>query len=291
MKHIPFSLTACLVFMSLLGCSNNSITNINKDDFVNVSSKENKSSFQVSKVMSDLLKVKKSPEIIINDILIEDKSIMGELGTPKLSIKPKYSGNNIQIKIKGSFSYLKNIKMEDLAFTYEHPIINQSFAYNDNTPKFRVLIDDSILLNVQFISSSEIIANFDTRSIPDFYLKGLHKISVINNGIYTDTLISFNQAEEHADLKPKIDSAEIIKVSDKPAFIKLKGSNFMLYPKFSYCLIDNTFSFGYQTNIISGEDMDSWETLIHIPNIKEFMKKTNHTISYQTPFGISNINI
>lgn len=250
------------------------------------------STFQVNKAMIELLKIKKSPELIINDVISEDKSVYAEDKDPQYSIVPSYSGREVILKINGVFKPLKKINYDEAVFTYETPIINQTFSYDDNTPKFRILIDDAHLLYPQSISENEIIVKFNTRSIPDFYLKGLHKLSVINNKFATDTLIKVGQPKEHIDLKPVITSAEIIRNTDnKPAFIKLTGKNFMLYPKFSYCTIDGTFGFGYQTNILSQDESDTWETLIHIPNPNDFEKLEEHIIYYQTPFGDAFISI
>ncbi|MEK7434428.1 MAG: hypothetical protein AABZ74_14955, partial [Cyanobacteriota bacterium] len=67
-----------------------------------------------------------------------------------------------------------------------------------------------------------------------------------------------------------------------PVNLKLTGSNFMMYYRFSYSTIDNFFIFGHQTNILSN---GTFETIVHIPNPEKFDMSKKHTINYSTPFG------
>lgn len=69
-----------------------------------------------------------------------------------------------------------------------------------------------------------------------------------------------------------------------PLHLRLKGQNFMIYPKFSYATIDGEFGFGYQTEVnVDGTS----ETVVHIPNPETFDQKTQHLVIMATPFGVA----
>ncbi|MEK7433792.1 MAG: hypothetical protein AABZ74_11715, partial [Cyanobacteriota bacterium] len=159
---------------------------------------------------------------------------------------------------------------------------------------------------------------------PDFYLKGLHKISILDeDDKRTDAKIRIGDPEiPKVSLSPSIEEVKIIKVKDifydkdskEWAFnvaheddgkdkledflktwknlpntginLKIKGKNFMMFYKFAYSKIDGKFGFCHSTAISKDANGNVvWEAIIHIPDIKDFNTKTKHTISYSTPFG------
>src|SRR5690606_3444356 len=110
-----------------------------------------------------------------------------------------------------------------------------------------------------------------------------HKLTIFANGIFTEVLIKTGEPESNAELRPVIESVEVLNdKKGKPINLKLTGKNFMLFYKFSYSLIDGEFGFGHQTSVL---DDGSFETIVHIPDPKAFAEKTEHSIMYATPFG------
>lgn len=260
----------------------NSLNKLESSNFIEVYP------FQISgKEKKDWYKIKKTPEIIINDVLLTDlnKSILSEGKQPESSISSDYNGKDVFITIKGIFKSKNGFNLDNSLFTLEPPLIAQSFVGND--PKLRILLDDAIMLTPVSISETEIKAKINTKNIPDLYLIGSHKLSIYLGNYFTDTLISITEPEEkQIDLKPKISSIEILKdKKNNPINIKIQGKNFMLFPKFSYSTIDSEFGFGYQSEIESGENGDNWITIIHIPNPTLFKNKNSHLLIYSTPFG------
>jgi len=173
-----------------------------------------------------------------------------------------------------------------MLFINEDNLLNKTFIEND--PKTRVLINDSILLEPILVSEKEIFLRINTQGIPDFYLKGIHKITLNVGNYYTDTLILIGEPEPVNNLRPKIEKIEIIyNKKDKPINLKIIGENYMLYPKFSYAKIDGIFGFGHETSIFKDNEVLKWETIIHIPDPDSFKKNSKHTINYLTPFGMA----
>jgi len=91
---------------------------------------------------------------------------------------------------------------------------------------------------------------------------------------------------EYSRLQPQIESVEVLREDDddRPQHIRLKGKGFMVFPKFSYALIDGEFGFGYQTEVMAD---GSAETVVHLPNPKSFDINAPHTVIYATPFGVT----
>jgi hypothetical protein len=232
--------------------------------------------------------LRKYKDIQIDNITLSDtgKRVMDE-GTPAVSaIIPDYAGKTINLTITGKFNTVPKIKLEHMLFTNEPGLIHQSVVGNE--PQIMVILDDSILFTPVIASDKEIKVKIDTRGIPEFYLKGLHKLTVIDNKNFSDTLVKVGDPAPVTSLSPSIYSVEVLKDDEgKPVNLKLTGRNFMLYYRFSYSQIDGVFGFGHMTNVVEENGVLGWETIVHIPNIPDFEGKTEHTISYATPFGFA----
>lgn len=152
-------------------------------------------------------------------------------------------------------------------------------------PKARVLLDDSVLLEVVSVSATEIKVILQSEKLPDLYLKGLHRLSVEHGDWYTDTLIQVGDpVAPESDLTPTIDSIEIKRnPSGLPMQIRVLGNNFMVYPKFSHSTIDGLFGFGFQTEVFAD---GRFEMLVHISNPETFDQRSEHTLIMATPFGV-----
>lgn len=75
-----------------------------------------------------------------------------------------------------------------------------------------------------------------------------------------------------------------ISAKGKPLHIRCSGQNFMIFPKFSYSLIDGQFGFGFKTEVaVDG----SFQTIIHIPNSNTFDQKSRHLVILATPYGVA----
>lgn len=221
------------------------------------------------------------PALKIDDVLLDNKSI---LKTGISEINADFSKDkNIDLTIKGKFKTWKPIRLKDMTFSYESGLYQQSIV--GNRPKVKVLLDDSIIFSPISVNENEIKVRINSKDIPEFYLKGFHKLTVEARKYFTDTLIKVGEPEPINSLFPKITKVEILKDKNKkPANLKLTGSNFMMYYRFSYSTIDGTFSFGHQTNILSD---GTFETIVHIPNPEKFDINKKHTINYATPFGVT----
>lgn len=226
---------------------------------------------------------KKTPELLINDVKLtaNNASIMGPTATT--AIEPDYAGKVIELTLTGTFKEAKkDLLLKNFLFTLEPPLVQQTFVGKE--PKDRVLLDESILLEPVLVSGAEIKVKLNTQSVPDLYLKGLHKISVEHGNWYTDVLIRVGEPAPVENLQPQIDSVEILR-DDKglAQHLKLTGQNFMIYPKFSYALIDGEFGFGYQTEVTAD---GQFETIVHVPNPSTFDQKAEHVVIMATPFGV-----
>lgn len=225
-------------------------------------------------------------KIKINDVLLNNQSIVGDKA--KTSIEPDFSGKTIELSIKGVFN-AEEMSMKNALFEYEKGLFNQSIV--DKKPKTRILIDESIILTILSISKSEIKAKVNLKWIPDFYLKGLHSLRVIADDKSDKVFIKIGIPVPISTLSPKIASVEVLKNNNdkdddkngKEKLLKITGSNFMMYSRFSYSTIDGIFSSGDITNIL---DDGSFETVIHIPNSKKLDLTKKHTLMYATPFGV-----
>jgi hypothetical protein len=228
----------------------------------------------------------RAPELLISDILLSEtnQSVMGPNALGALI--PDYAGAEISLTIKGSFEKHneKAFNLKDFLFQLEPPLVQQSFIGTE--PQARVLLDDSILLQVESVTATEIKARLSTQLLPDLYLKGNHRLSIELNRWYTDALLNVGEPApvEVSALQPQIERVEVLREQGKPLHIKLEGRGFMVFPKFSYATIDGEFGFGYQTEVASD---GSAETVLHIPDPQSFDLNPTHTVIYATPFGVA----
>ncbi len=226
------------------------------------------------------------PELLISDVTLDDENNQSIVGTAATAaIVPDYAGKAIGLTLTGSFKDAEGdaLTMSEFLFTLAPPLVQQTFIGTE--PEARVLLDDSILLEVVSVSATEIKAVLQSEKLPDLYLKGLHRLSVEQGDWYTDTLIQVGEpVAPESSLAPSILSAEVIRENDGSArFVKLTGANFMLYPKFSYATIDGLFGFGFQTEVLAD---GTSETLVHIPDPGAFDQQNEHQIIYATPYGV-----
>ncbi|MFN8673708.1 MAG: hypothetical protein U0457_16730 [Candidatus Sericytochromatia bacterium] len=221
------------------------------------------------------------PTLKINDVLFEGKSVLKN-GTGE--IKADFGKDkDVELTLKGVFKTWKPIRLKDMTFRYENGLYQQSIV--GNRPMVRVLLDDSIIFTPISVSENEIKVKLNTKYILEGYLKGNHKLTLEARKYFTDTLIKVGDPEPVSNLMPKITKVEVLKdKKNKPVNLRLTGSNFMMYYRFSYSTIDGVFGFGHQTNILTD---GTFETIVHIPKPELFDLSKKHTISYATPFGVT----
>lgn len=232
--------------------------------------------------------INQSPELFISDVMMGDPglSVVGKDAPGNLV--PNFAGKDIVLTLVGTFKNSQHIPIgfSEFNFSTGPELLQQTFVGNE--PHARVLLDDSILLEVTSVTATEIHAILRTKQIPDLYLKGLHRLSVEQGDWFTDTLIKVGEpSPPETSLSPEIQSVEIL--SEQPrgsTHLRLTGKNFMIYPKFSYATIDGEFGFGFQTKILQNGQMES---IIHIPNPEAFAQRLTHTLTYASPFGVSYI--
>ncbi|MBT9548354.1 MAG: hypothetical protein IV090_23380 [Candidatus Sericytochromatia bacterium] len=228
----------------------------------------------------------RTPELLITDILLTEtgEKVMGP--NAPAALRPDYAGTEIRLTIQGQFEKRneKAFKLKEFLFQLEPPLVQQSFVGNE--PQARVLLDDSILLQVESVTATEIKARLNTKLLPDLYLKGNHRLSIELNRWYTDALLNVGEPApvELSALQPQIESVEVLRERGKPMHIKLTGKGFMVFPKFSYATIDGEFGFGYQTEVTAD---GAAETVVHIPDPASFDLNPRHTVIYATPFGVT----
>lgn len=70
----------------------------------------------------------------------------------------------------------KALKSKTFLFELDPELIQQTFI--GKSPKSRVLLDRSILLDIHAVSETEIQASFNSAQVPDLYLKGLHHLAI-----------------------------------------------------------------------------------------------------------------
>lgn len=255
-------------------------------------------------------------KIVIDKVMISDTTQrVDDEGNAELI--PDYAGKVINLSIKGKFDK-DVVKPDNILFKNESGLINISYV-GEIVPRTKVLIDDSIMLEPISATTSEIKVKFSSEGVSDYYLKGLHKLSIISDRDRTDTLIKIGTpVKSTVSLAPVIDEIKLIRKkdiyldinslgfafktqgiiedtlelakykSDTPINIKIKGKNFPMFYKFSYSLIDSKFGFGHNSAISKDASGNTiWESIIHIPQPLEFEKKNEHSLSYSTPFGTS----
>ena len=228
----------------------------------------------------------RAPELNIQDVRIKDgDSIMGS--TAVSAITPEFSGRRVELTLLGNFTQnRKALTLDNFVFAYDSPLIQETLI--EDSPKSRILLDDSILLQVISVEKDRIQVVLENKGLPDLYLKGLHKLSIEHEKYFTDTLIQVGEPQEKSvNLQPRIISAETLRnQAGVPLHIRLTGTNFMAQPKFSYFTIDGEFGFGFQTQVFAQSSGEmTWETVVHIPNPETFDNTSQHLIAYASPFG------
>ncbi len=231
----------------------------------------------------------KSPDLTIQDVWLNGQSIQGSQAPS--SLKPEWEGEPLELRITGQFENKreKELNLKAFLFTLDPSILLRSMAPNETEPAARVLLNDAILLTPVSVSGSEIRVKLPQEGIPDLFLKGLHKLTLIKNRFYFDTQIKVGDplmAPPESSLQPQIQHIEVVRNNKgQPRFLRCIGSGIMMGPKFSYAQLDGDFAFGYQSQMISSETGKISETLIHIPDPTSFELNAQHTLSYSTPFG------
>lgn len=229
---------------------------------------------------------KRTPELLITDVVLTETgtSILGK-GAPG-SLVPDYAGKEVGLTLKGTFKDNRQaLKSKNFLFTLESPLTQQTFTFEGKEPKSRVLLNDSVLLEVVSVSATEIRAVLQTKHLLDVYLKGLHKLTVEHENWFTDCLIQIGEpVATTADLRPRIESVEILRERGKALHLRLEGGGFLVFPKLVYATIDGAFGFAYQTEVL--ED-GSGSIIVHIPDPAAFGRQTSHTVTLATPFGVA----
>lgn len=257
----------------------------------------------------------KNHKIIIDSITVANTTQrVDDKGNSE--INPDYSNpKDLILNINGKFDK-DVVKPDNILFKNEANLIQLSYV-GEILPRTKILINDSIILEPVSATTTQIKVKLNTSFIPDFYLRGTHKFSILSDRDRTDTLIKIGSPENpKTSLSPKIDEVKIIRKKDiyfdinnlDFAFktqglvddilelakynpdasinIKIKGKNLPVFYKFTYSTIDSKFGFGHSTSISKDNEGNIiWESIIHIPDPKEFEKKTSHILTYSTPFG------
>lgn len=228
----------------------------------------------------------RSPELLIADVQLTDTgtSVLGK-GAPG-SIVPDYAGKEVRLTLKGTFKDNRQaLKLRNFRFTLEPPLVQQTFTFEGEEPQSRVLLNDSVLLEPVAVSANEIQVVLQTRQLLDLYLRGLHKITVEHGKWYTDALIQVGEpVPTTVDLKPRIETAEVLRDRGKPLHVRLEGDGFLVFPKLIYATVDGAFGFSYQTEILQ-EGASS--LVVHIPDPAAFARQSSHTVMVATPFGVA----
>lgn len=229
---------------------------------------------------------RRSPELLITDVQLTDSgvSIMGK-DAPG-SIVPDYAGKEVRLTLKGVFKHQRQaLKLRSFLFTLEAPLVQQTFAFEGKEPHSRVLLNDSVLLEPVSVSATEIEVVLQTKYLLDLYLRGLHKITVEHDAWYTDALVQVGEpVPTNADLRPRIDSTEILYKRGKPLHVRLEGAGFFVFPKLVYATVDGEFGFSDQTEVL---DDGTGSIIVHIPDPAAFARQSTHTIMLATPFGVA----
>lgn len=232
----------------------------------------------------------KIPDLQIQDVWLNGQSIQG--AQAPASLRQDWEGPPLELVLKGRFEDKKdrNLNLKSFRFTLEPSVLLRAMAPNETQPASRVLLDDAILLTPVAVSSTEIRVQLPQAGLGELLLKGLHKITLIHNRYYSDTLIQVGDplsVPPQGVLTPQMESIEVVR-NDKgqPRFLRCTGPGLhMTQGKWAYSLVDEEFAFVYQSQIVTGENGREYETLIHIPDPDSFDLNAKHTLVYATPFG------
>jgi len=240
---------------------------------------------------SHLLGYQKSPDLVIEDVLLNGESIQGD--SPLQRLRPDWEGEAIELTLKGPFARRnqKPLKADGFLFTLESPLVVRSLAPNESEPEARILLDDAILLTQISITPDEIRVRLPQAGLTDLLLEGSHKITLAYQRYYADTIIQVGppiSPPPLGALQPQIKTIELVRNSDgQPRFLRCTGTGLMTQGKFSYAQLDGDFALSYQSQIVQTDAGLSYETLIHLPQPDQFDPTQSHTLSYATPFGVT----
>lgn len=227
-------------------------------------------------------------DLLITDVKLADtgQSLMNT--SSGASIEPDYAGKSFHLTLTGKFEEnRKALPQAGFAFALTPPLFLTSVSPEKNEPPSRLVLDDAVLLSVESVTATEIQATLETRAIPDLYLAGWHKLTLIHGNYYTDALIRVGKPVPLANaLQPSVTSIEVVRNErHEPRYLKVKGQNLMIQPLFSYSTVDQVFVFSDRTSVSEKDGQTEWETLTLIPDPKTFDRLAQHTLAYATPFG------
>lgn len=240
---------------------------------------------------SHLLGYQKSPDLVIADVLLNGTSIQGD--SPPGQLQPDWEGEAIELTLKGPFvrHNQKPLKADDFLFTLEEPLVVRSLAPDESEPKARILLDDAILLTPISITPDEIRVRLPQAGLTDLLLEGSHKITLVYQRYYADTIIQVGPPVAPPPLgalQPQIKTVELVRNNNGQArFLRCTGTGLMTQGKFSYAQLDGDFALSYQSQIVQTDAGLSYETLIHLPDPDQFDPMQPHTLTYATPFGVT----
>ncbi|MFN8671113.1 MAG: hypothetical protein U0457_03405 [Candidatus Sericytochromatia bacterium] len=230
----------------------------------------------------EFFKKEKHPDVVIDKIVLsESNKQIDDKGVD--FITPDFSGKKVNISIFGKFDN-DDFKTNDFFYINEPNLLQLSYAGEDK-PETKVLIDSILLQPISF-SKNYITLSIDTKYIPDFYLRGFHKISVITDKKkVTTSLIRVGEGvKPSVTLTPEIQKIEMLKHDESKIIgLKLTGKNFMLTPNFTYVKVDGSLYPIYQTDILSN---GVYETVVNLSSKQDFNLTSKHDIEYYTPFGM-----
>lgn len=230
-------------------------------------------------------------DFYITDVLLASTGESVQYATAPAKITPKFHEDHpIQLTIKGLFKAPEvGLTLDHMLFTLSPGILHQT-TLPLSPPAIKVLLNDSLLLTPLAIqdtaNETTLTVQLNTQYLPDTYLQGMHHLSVSVGQKLASTLIKVGAPDLSAaipNLQPVVDTVTVIR-GNNTLDLKLVGKNFFIQPKFTYAQIDGEFGFGQATVIYQD---GKYETLINVPNPAAFSLRTQHSLSYITPYGIA----
>lgn len=155
----------------------------------------------------------RTPELRIDDVLLSEtgQSIIG--ANAPAGIEPDFAGKEIRLTINGVFKDKKKaLQQSSFLFTLDPELLAQSFLWSsDRQPRSRVLLDQSLLLQTEAVSGTQIQVRLSTERDLTYLLKGLHHLSVEHGNYYTDTLVRVTEpTPTQEDLAPQIEDVQVL---------------------------------------------------------------------------------
>lgn len=187
----------------------------------------------------------------------------------------------IRLKLIGNFNLSPEFSSDCSRFTREFGLLHQMFI--GNSPKCRVVMDNSILWDVVSVSTDTILIQLDTKGLGEFYLTGLHQLALETPSRREKKSILVGTPVTTADLRPVISQVSLLKdAAQKPAYLKIQGAQLMVNPALVRITVDGVLGFPAFMQVLSD---DTWETLV--PVQETFDPEQEHTVQYTTPFGFT----